>query len=423
MNGVLVIDHRSPGSIASSTAPLAHRRQRDLGRVVQRPDRRGPRLQPGPLRPRDPSGHEHRRHAPRTTAAGRTGGPGRHRGLTSAGLSWAASTDNVGVIRYNVHRSTTSGFTPSAGNRVAQPTGTSYTDVGLAPGTYYYGHRRGRRRATSRRLERGDRDVIGDTVAPSAPGTLNATGGVRTRDALSWSAATDNVGVSPLQRPPLDDRRLHAAAEPDRTADGDELHRHRVARHVLLQRHRGGRRRQRRRPLERGERDGDGRHDLAPTGVTATGSSSSVGLAWTASTDNVGVTRYNVHRSTTTGFTPSAANRIAQPTGTSYTDSGLSPGTYYYRVIAEDAAGNLSAPSAQVAGNVSAALPPLASSGRTRSMRGRARPSVTVPATGTTARSGRRGRQRQVRRRAGVRRDQRLRHHHLTRRARPDERQ
>ena len=69
------------------------------------------------------------------------------------------------------------------------------------------------------------------------------------------------------------------------------------------------------------------------------------------------MTRYNLHRSTTTGFTPSAANRIAQPTGTNYTDIGLSPGTYYYRVIAEDAASNLSAPSAQVAGIVSAAPP------------------------------------------------------------------
>ena len=53
--------------------------------------------------------------------------------------------------------------------------------------------------------------------------------------------------------------------------------------------------------------------------------------------------RYNVHRSTTPGFTPSAANRIAQPTGTSYTDTGSTPGTYYYRVTAEDAAGNIGA--------------------------------------------------------------------------------
>ncbi len=43
----------------------------------------------------------------------------------------------------------------------------------------------------------------------------------------------------------------------------------------------------------------------------------------------------------TPGFTPCAGNRIAQPTATSYIDTGLAAGTYYYRVTAEDAAGNV----------------------------------------------------------------------------------
>ena len=49
--------------------------------------------------------------------------------------------------------------------------------------------------------------------------------------------------------------------------------------------------------------------------------------------------QYNVYRSTTAGFTPAAGNRVAQATGTSWTDSGRAAGTYYYRVTAEDAAG------------------------------------------------------------------------------------
>ena len=53
------------------------------------------------------------------------------------------------------------------------------------------------------------------------------------------------------------------------------------------------------------------------------------------------VARYNVHRGSSAGFTPSPANRIAQPTATSYTDTGLAAGTYYYKVTAEDAAGNI----------------------------------------------------------------------------------
>ena len=71
-------------------------------------------------------------------------------------------------------------------------------------------------------------------------------------------------------------------------------------------------------------------------------------LSWTASTDDVGVLRYTVHRSTTVGFTPTAANRIATPAGTGYADSDLAPGTYHYKVLAEDADGNVSAASNEV---------------------------------------------------------------------------
>ena len=167
--------------------------------------------------------------------------------LTSASLTWAASTDNVGVVRYNVYRSTTSGFTPSVANRIAQPTGTSYTDSGLA------------------------------------------------------------------------------------------------ARHLLLQGHGRGRRGQPLGAVERGERAGR-RLDPALGARNAERErrrSGKATLSWGAATDNVGVVRYNVHRGTSSGFTPSAANRIAQPTGTSYTDTGLAAGTYFYKVTAEDAAGNV----------------------------------------------------------------------------------
>ena len=75
--------------------------------------------------------------------------------------------------------------------------------------------------------------------------------------------------------------------------------------------------------------------------MTAADGPGQVNLSWAAATDNVGVARYNVHRSTTSGFTPNTANRIAQPTGTSYSDTGLGSGTYFYKVTAEDAAGNV----------------------------------------------------------------------------------
>jgi hypothetical protein len=91
-----------------------------------------------------------------------------------------------------------------------------------------------------------------------------------------------------------------------------------------------------------------------PTGLSALGAIGTASLSWTASTDNNGVTLYNVHRSTVSGFVPSAANRVAQPAGPAYADSGLAAGLYYYKVTAQDANGNLSAPSNEATASVSA---------------------------------------------------------------------
>ncbi|WP_179166657.1 cellulase family glycosylhydrolase [Streptomyces sp. CB03238] len=79
----------------------------------------------------------------------------------------------------------------------------------------------------------------------------------------------------------------------------------------------------------------------APTGLTSTAkTSSSVSLSWTAATDNVRVTGYDVYRGT-------VKVNAAPVTGTTYTDTGLTPSTAYsYSVRARDAAGNVSAPSA-----------------------------------------------------------------------------
>jgi len=57
--------------------------------------------------------------------------------IGSAALAWNAATDNVGVIAYNVHRSTTSGFIPSPSNKIGQTASLTYTDFTSA-GTYYY---------------------------------------------------------------------------------------------------------------------------------------------------------------------------------------------------------------------------------------------------------------------------------------------
>ena len=184
-------------------------------------------------------------------------------GIGQATLNWGAATDNVGVVRYNVHRSTTAGFSPSTANRIAQPTGTSYTDT-VAAGTYYY-------KVTAE-------DALGNVGAAS--------------NEASTTVVTDTFAPT------------------------------------------------------------------APTSLTAGVAGGTVNLSWSAATDNVGVTRYNVHRGTTSGFTPSVANRIAQPTGLTYADSGLATGSYFYKVTAEDAAGNIGPASNEATATVADAYRP-----------------------------------------------------------------
>ncbi len=90
-----------------------------------------------------------------------------------------------------------------------------------------------------------------------------------------------------------------------------------------------------------GSTGGDTAPPSAPTGVRLTGTTSSTAaLSWTPSTDDTGVTAYDVYRDgVRTGTTASA----------SFTDTGLSASTAYsYTVRARDAAGNTSAASAAV---------------------------------------------------------------------------
>ncbi|GAB2655953.1 discoidin domain-containing protein [Kribbella swartbergensis] len=83
---------------------------------------------------------------------------------------------------------------------------------------------------------------------------------------------------------------------------------------------------------------GDTQPPSTPTGVRTTGvTATSVALTWTASTDNVGISGYDVLRNGAV---------VASTTTTQYNDSGLTANTSYtYTIRARDLAGNQSAPS------------------------------------------------------------------------------
>jgi endoglucanase len=103
-----------------------------------------------------------------------------------------------------------------------------------------------------------------------------------------------------------------------------------------------------------GTEPGGGSNDTTPPSVpanlTVTGTTaSSVSLSWSASTDDAsGVSGYRVFRGT--GSTP-----VGTPTGTTFTDTGLSASTTYsYTVRAVDGSGNVSSASSAVSATTQA---------------------------------------------------------------------
>ena len=105
----------------------------------------------------------------------------------------------MGVTGYRVERCQDAGC--SSFVEIAQPTGTSYRDTGLTASTTY----RYRVRARDAAGNLGPYSTIvtqttqappPDTQAPTAPAGLTATMVSGSRIDLSWTAATDNVGVT-----------------------------------------------------------------------------------------------------------------------------------------------------------------------------------------------------------------------------------
>ncbi|SCF17687.1 Glucose/arabinose dehydrogenase, beta-propeller fold [Micromonospora haikouensis] len=84
-----------------------------------------------------------------------------------------------------------------------------------------------------------------------------------------------------------------------------------------------------------------------PTNLAATANGTDVRLTWSAATDNVAVTRYDVLRGGTT--VGSVTGTATNPPATTFTDTGLAANTQFsYTVVARDAQGNASAASAPV---------------------------------------------------------------------------
>ena len=273
---------------------------------------------------------------------------------TSVTISWAPSTDNVGVVGYDIFRAT--GASGGTFVQVGTSTTTSFTNTGLTP-------------ATSYRFQVRARDAAGnaspftspilvttpncDGVAPTTPGTPTVINVSSSSITISWAASTDNVGVTgyEIHRAPGTSGGTFTPVGTSGTTSFSNvsLPASTTFRYQVRARDAGG--------------------NLSPfsSPVTATTSpttcttppttpgtptasnvtANSVTLAWTASTASCGLAGYDILRA------PGASGGTFVVVGSApappFVNTGLSPATTYrYQVRARDAAGNVSPPSAAV---------------------------------------------------------------------------
>jgi chitinase len=179
----------------------------------------------------------------------------------------------------------------------------------------------------------------GDTQAPSAPTNLRVTGVTSSSVSLAWNASTDNVGVTRYDVS-RDGAVVGGGSATSFTVTGlasdtsftftvrarDAAGNVSAASNQVTARTQSG---------------GDTQAPTAPANLRVTMvTSTSVTLVWDASTDNVGVTQYEVLQN---------GSSIGGGSATNLTVTGLAPATSYtFRVRARDAAGNMSALSNQV---------------------------------------------------------------------------
>jgi chitodextrinase len=176
-----------------------------------------------------------------------------------------------------------------------------------------------------------------DTVAPSAPTSLAASGTTQSSTNLSWTASTDNVGVTGYD---VYQNSVYKATVSGTTYTVTGLAASTTYNFYVIAKDAAGNASAASNTASATTLApvADTTAPSAPTSLTASGTTqTTTNLSWTASTDNVGVTGYDVYQNSVFKATVS---------GTTYTVTGLTASTAYsFYVIAKDAAGNASAAS------------------------------------------------------------------------------
>ena len=248
-------------------------------------------------------------------------------------LSWNASTDNVAVTGYTVYRNGVAIGT-TAGSTL------TYADTTVGHGfTYSYTIDAFDGAGNHSPQSTGATATTLDDIAPTTPGGFTAKAASGTSVTMSWSAATDNVGVTGYDvfRDSVFLIKVGATTLTYTDTVGvGSTHTYAVdavdaaGNHSALST-----------PVTVTTPTTDVTPPTVPAGLTATAAGSTkVNLAWNASTDDVGVTGYTIYKNGTALTTVGASTLT-------YADAAVTPATNYsYTVDAFDAAGNHSAQSA-----------------------------------------------------------------------------
>ena len=262
---------------------------------------------------------------------------------TTAKLTWSEATDNVGVAGYNV-------YVNEAKVNDKLVTGTEYSLTDLTAATEYS--------VTVTAVDAAENESAKseavvftteaekDTEAPTAPTEVKATEVTETTAKVTWSEATDNVGVvgynvylnetkvndtlvtgTEYALTELTEATEYAVRVTAVDAAENESARSEAATFTTLKK----------------EEPKDTEAPSVPTAVAAADiTQTTAKVTWDASTDNVGVAGYNV-------YVNEAKVNVSPVTVTEYDLTGLTEATEYtVRVTAVDAAENESARSEAV---------------------------------------------------------------------------
>jgi chitodextrinase len=252
--------------------------------------------------------------------------------ITSFTLSWTASTDNVGVTGYEVFQN---------GISLGTSATTSRSVTNLTSGTTYAMTVRARDAAGNWSAQSAPLNVTtaaGDTQAPSVPANLAASAITSTSFTLTWSASSDNVGVTGYE---IFRNGVSAGIVAGTSNVISGLAQSTSYAMTVRARDAAGNWSSQSAPLNVTTATIDTQAPSVPTNIASSNiTMTSFTLSWTASTDNVGVTGYEVFQN---------GASLGSSATTSRSITNVTPGTTYAMTVrARDAAGNWSAQSTAI---------------------------------------------------------------------------